>query len=472
MGRRKENIVFEQVEVSSIGSEGKSIARVDGYVLFVDGCIPGDVVDVQTTRRKSGYAEAVPLRFHRYSSDRTTPFCKHFGVCGGCKWQHLSYDKQLFYKQKQVTDNLERIGKVPLPPATPILAANPRTQYRNKLEFTFTDSRWLTDAEIKSEDGFDRNGLGFHLPGRFDRVLDLDECHLQGGASEDIRKALRGFAKESGLPFFNIRDQQGFLRNLIVRTASTGQLMALVQFYEDRPADIEKVMAFLKGRFPEITSLLYVVNPKANDTLDGLEPVCYAGNSYIEEEMEGLVFRVGPKSFYQTNSAQAYNLYKIARSYAALTGVETVYDLYTGTGTIANFIARHAKTVIGMEYVAEAVDDARENARRNNIINTSFYAGDIKTLLTPGFLEAHPAPDVVVTDPPRAGMHADVTAMLLRAAPKRIVYVSCNPATQARDIQLLSEAYDVAAYQPVDMFPHTYHVENVALLIRKPQAQA
>ncbi|MBC5992585.1 23S rRNA (uracil(1939)-C(5))-methyltransferase RlmD [Pontibacter cellulosilyticus] len=448
-------------------AEGKCLARHDNMVIFVGGVAPGDVVDLRVTRKKKSFMEAVPVAFREYSELRVQPFCEHFGVCGGCKWQHISYDTQLHYKQKQVKDNLERIGKVALPEFDPILGSEKTRYYRNKLEFTFSNTSWLTNEQIQSGQEFDRDALGFHIPGRFDKILDIKHCYLQPDPSNAIRLEVRNYAKQHNLPFFDIVKQEGYMRNLIIRTANTGELMVIVQVYEDRSEEMVALMEHLVTTFPEITSLQYVVNPKGNETYHDLEVVCYKGLPYIHEEMEGIKFRVGPKSFYQTNADQAYELYRLTRELAALTGNELVYDLYTGAGTIANFVAKQAREVIGIEYVPSAIEDAKINSQINNITNTTFYAGDMKDILSDELIERHGRPDVVITDPPRAGMHQDVVEKLLQVHPNRIVYVSCNPATQARDLELLSAKYDVTRVQPVDMFPQTHHVENIVLLTAK-----
>jgi 23S rRNA (uracil1939-C5)-methyltransferase len=430
--------------------------------------VPGDVVDLQVKRKKHHYAEAVAVRFHEYSEKRAVPFCQHYGVCGGCKWQCLQYEEQIRYKQKQVYDNLSRIGKVALPEFSPILGSEKTQFYRNKLEFTFSNKRWLTEEEVSRGDKYDQmNAVGFHIPGAFDKVLPIEKCWLQDDVSNQIRNAIRDYAYEHGISFFDLRSQEGLLRNLMIRTSSTGELMVLLQCClkneDDRPHMLE-VLQYVGDKFPQITSLLYVINNKCNDTIGDLQVEVFRGNDHIFEEMEGLRFKVGPKSFYQTNSEQAYVLYKVAREFAGLTGQELVYDLYTGTGTIANFVSRQARQVIGIEYVPEAIEDAKVNSQINGIENTLFYAGDMKDILTEEFIRRHGRPDVIITDPPRAGMHTDVINTILFAQPKRIVYVSCNPATQARDLQLLDAKYRVAKVQPVDMFPHTHHVENVVLL--------
>lgn len=472
MSRKKKSLpLLEKVTITDVAAEGKALAKVNDMVVFVPYVVPGDVVDLQVKRKKNKYAEAVAVHFHEYSSQRAVPFCQHYGVCGGCKWQCLSYEDQIKYKQKQVTDNLTRIGKIELPEISPILGSEKTEFYRNKLEFTFSDKRWLTEEEVKTEVKYEQmNAVGFHIPGAFDKVLAIEKCWLQDDISNQIRNTIRDYAYEKGLAFYNIRNHEGLLRNLMIRTSSTGELMVLLQVRVSVDKDLEQtkeLLAHVADKFPQITSLLYVVNNKQNDTINDLDVVVFKGNDHIFEEMEGLRFKVGPKSFYQTNSEQAYNLYKVARNFAQLTGNELVYDLYTGTGTIANFVSRQAKKVIGIEYVPEAIEDAKVNSAINGITNTLFYAGDMKDMLTQDFINEHGRPDVIITDPPRAGMHNDVIDVILFAEPKRIVYVSCNPATQARDLQLLDAKYKVIAVQPVDMFPHTHHVENVVLLEKK-----
>lgn len=464
MARGKKPLL-ENVRMEKIAAEGKSIAYVDEKVLFVPNTVPGDVVDVQVTRKRKNFLEGFVVRMHRLSDIRVPAFCSHFGVCGGCKWQHLPYEQQLQFKQQEITDNLERIGKVTLPGVQPI-AGSARTQYyRNKLEFTFSDKRFLTREEIGTPADIERTpALGFHVPGLFDKVVDIDTCYLQGEPSNGIRNFIREFALRHGYSFYNIREKRGLLRTLVIRTSSTGEVMVIVAFGEENAEARETLLDALREAFPQITSLMYVVNEKANDSLSDQEMILYHGRDHIFESMEGLRFKIGPKSFYQTNSEQAYELYKYTRELAGLTGGETVYDLYTGTGTIANFVARQARRVIGIEYVPEAIEDAVVNSALNGIDNTRFFAGDMKDILTDDFIRTHGAPDVIITDPPRAGMHADVVETILRAAPRKIVYVSCNSATQARDLQLMDAAYRVAAVQPVDMFPHTHHVENIVLL--------
>lgn len=467
MSRKMKNKVLENLTIERIASEGKCVTHYEGKVVFVPQVAPGDVVDVRITKGKSSFMEGQAIKIHKYSEDRVDPFCAHFGVCGGCKWQHINYTLQLSYKRQQVLDQFSRIAKVPIPEVMPIIGSADTQYYRNKLDFTFSNNRWLTREEIESGKDFERNALGFHIPKRFDKIVDIDHCYLQGGISNDVRNELRKFALENGITFFDMIQQVGLLRNLIIRTSSTGETMVIVQFGEDQPAEIQKVMEFLAERFPEITSLLYIVNLKKNETFHDQEIHTFKGRDYIIEKMEELEFRVGPKSFYQTNSEQAYQLYKVTREFADLKGDEVVYDLYTGTGTIANFVAKKAKQVIGIEYVDAAIEDAKLNAEVNGLENTLFYAGDMKDILNDDFINEHAAPDVIITDPPRAGMHEDVVNMLLKLEAPKIVYVSCNPATQARDVALLGEKYQVDKVQPVDMFPQTYHVENVVLLTLK-----
>lgn len=472
MARKKKELpLLEKVTITDVAAEGKAVAKVNELVIFVPYVVPGDVVDLQVKRKKNHYAEAVAVKFHEKSPLRTEPFCSHFGVCGGCKWQCLSYEEQLKYKQKQVFDNLTRIGKVELPEIRPILGSEKTRFYRNKLEFTFSNKRWLTEEEVKQDVKYDQmNAVGFHIPGAFDKVLAIDKCWLQDDISNQIRNAVRDYAYAHNFPFFDLRTQEGLLRNIMIRTSSTGELMVVLQCKvtdDEGRRKMEEILQFMADSFPQITSLMYVINNKCNDTIGDLDVEVFKGNDHIFEEMEGLRFKVGPKSFYQTNSEQAYNLYKVAREFAGLTGNELVYDLYTGTGTIANFVARQARKVVGIEYVPEAIEDAKVNSALNGIDNTLFYAGDMKDILTNDFIAEHGRPDVIITDPPRAGMHNDVIDVILAAEPKRIVYVSCNPATQARDLQLLDGKYKVTAVQPVDMFPHTHHVENVVQLERR-----
>lgn len=472
MARKKKELpLLEKVTITDVAAEGKAVAKVNELVIFVPYVVPGDVVDLQVKRKKNHYAEAVAVKFHEKSPLRTEPFCSHFGVCGGCKWQCLSYEEQLKYKQKQVFDNLTRIGKVELPEFRPILGSEKTRFYRNKLEFTFSNKRWLTEEEVKQDVKYDQmNAVGFHIPGAFDKVLAIDKCWLQDDISNQIRNAVRDYAYAHNFPFFDLRTQEGLLRNIMIRTSSTGELMVVLQCKvtdDEGRRKMEEILQFMADSFPQITSLMYVINNKCNDTIGDLDVEVFKGNDHIFEEMEGLRFKVGPKSFYQTNSEQAYNLYKVAREFAGLTGNELVYDLYTGTGTIANFVARQARKVVGIEYVPEAIEDAKVNSALNGIDNTLFYAGDMKDILTNDFIAEHGRPDVIITDPPRAGMHNDVIDVILAAEPKRIVYVSCNPATQARDLQLLDGKYKVTTVQPVDMFPHTHHVENVVQLERR-----
>lgn len=472
MARKKKELpLLEKVAITGVAAEGKALARVNDLVVFVPYVVPGDVVDLQVRRKKHSYAEAEAVKFYEYSAERAKPFCKHYGVCGGCKWQCLAYEHQLKYKQQQVYDALTRIGKVELPEIIPILGSEQICEYRNKLEFTFSNKRWLTWEEVARNVQYDNmDALGFHISGAFDKVLDIEECWLMTGLNNRLRNGIRDFAHRENIPFYDLRSHSGVLRSMMIRTSTTGEVMLLLQARVECDNDmvqLEKVLQYIADAFPEVTSLLYVVNNKCNDTFGDLEVVTYKGTDVIYEEMEGLRFKVGPKSFYQTNSKQAYNLYKVAREFASLTGDEVVYDLYTGTGTIANFVASKAKKVIGIEYVEDAIIDARVNAELNGFDNLAFFAGDMKDILTRDFINEHGRPDVIITDPPRAGMHEDVVSTILFAAPKRIVYVSCNPATQARDLQLLDADYKVVAVRPVDMFPHTHHVENVVLLERR-----
>ena len=458
--------ILEKVEIAAFAAEGKSLARVDNFVLFLEKAVPGDVADIQITKLKKNYGEAKVLKFHSYSTLRAQPACQHFGTCGGCKWQHLGYDKQLEFKTQQVVDALEKIGKLEFPPIMPILGSAKIYEYRNRLDFTYCNSRWLTTEEIKSGQPFSQNVLGFHAPGRFDKVLEIDHCHLQPEPSNAIRNFSRAFALEHGASFYDIKNQAGLLRQLVIRTASTGEIMVIVWFNEANDFN-ELFMNALLVKFPQITSLVFAVNNKRNDSMSDLVVEIYAGKPVIEEVMEGLKFRVGPKSFYQTNSMQAYELYKVTRDFAGLTGKEKVYDLYTGTGTIALFVAKQASKVIGLEYVEAAVADARLNAELNGITHAQFFAGDMKDVLNAQFVETHGKPDVVITDPPRAGMHEEVVKRIVEMGPEKVVYVSCNPATQARDLAMMNEAFKIAKVQPVDMFPHTHHVENVVLLEKR-----
>lgn len=470
MGRRNTNrIVLENLEIIDAGAKGKSIAKAeDGRVVFVSNAVPGDIATIQTTKKRKAYFEGTAISFSKYSDKRVEPACAHFGTCGGCKWQFMGYDHQLFYKQKEVENNLRRIGKVELPEISPILGAAAQYFYRNKMEFSFSDNKWLTLEQIKSDDVIlDRNALGFHIPGMWDKILDLEKCHLQADPSNAIRDFIKKTAIELEMPFFNTRKQEGILRTLMIRTSSTGDVMVLVQFFKEDEAKRTLLMDAIVSEFPELTSLLYVINSKGNDTIYDQEVICYHGTDHIFEEMEGLQFKINAKSFYQTNSQQAYELYKITRDFANLKGDEVVYDLYTGTGTIAQFIAKKAGRVIGVESVPEAIEAAKENAILNGIDNVSFYVGDMKKVFNEAFTNQHGMPDVVITDPPRDGMHGDVVAQLLRIAAPKIVYVSCNSATQARDLSLLDEHYKITKIQAVDMFPQTFHVENVVLLEKR-----
>lgn len=470
--------LLEHITIESVAAEGKCIFHYDDKVVFVPFCVPGDVVDVQITKKKHSFMEGRVERIISYSKVRETPMCEHFGICGGCKWQNLPYEEQLKAKQQQVFDQLTRIGKVELPPFQPILGSVKTKEYRNKLEFGCANKRWYTKEEIAAlppkEEGQEGNlsesAIGFHITGAFDKIYPIKKCWLMDDLHNEIRNEISRYAKENSMSFYDIRAQHGLLRDLMMRNSNTGEFMLLVQFHYDEEGDEQKAMQLLQhiaDTFPQITSLIYVDNQKGNDTFGDLELTTFKGTDFIYETMEDLKFKVGPKSFYQTNTDQAYHLYCVARSFAQLTGGELVYDLYTGTGTIANFVAHQAKQVIGIEYVPEAIEDAKENSHVNGINNTLFYAGDMKDILTDDFIQGHGQPDVIITDPPRAGMHADVVKVILNAAPKRIVYVSCNPATQARDLQLMDADYKVAAVQPVDMFPHTPHVENVVLLERR-----
>lgn len=468
MSRKKKELpLLEKVLITDVAAEGKAIARVNDLVVFVPYVVPGDIADLQVRRKRHNYAEAEAVKIHQYSQKRAEPFCQHYGLCGGCVWQILPYEEQLRYKQKQVTDNLTRIGKVQLPEITPIIGSAKTRCYRNKLEFTFSNKRWLTREEVASGAAFERNAAGFHITGAFDKVLPIEKCMLQDDISNQIRNAVRDYALLHGFSFYDLRAHRGMMRNMIVRTSSTGELMVIIAARIENAEEKQQflsLMQFVKESFPQITSLQYVVNNKMNDSIGDLDVTLFSGRDHIFEEMEGLKFKIGPKSFYQTNSEQAYNLYKVVRQFAALTGTEQVYDLYTGTGTIANFVAGQAHCVTGIEYVPEAIEDAKVNSAINGIENTRFYAGDMKDILTEDFIARNGKPDVIITDPPRAGMHPDVVNVILSASPKRIVYVSCNPATQARDLQLLDARYRVTAVQPVDMFPQTHHVENVVLL--------
>jgi len=465
--REKKEIIIKDLLVESVAAEGKCVARRDGQVIFITETAPGDIVDVRITRKKKSFLESIPIHYHTKSNQRVEPFCAHFDMCGGCKWQHLNYTAQINYKQQQVQDQLERIGKLDLPEILPIIPSKKTTHYRNKLEYTFTPKRWLTKEEISSGEELDRRGAGFHAPGRFDKVIDIENCHLQPEPSNELRLFVKYFTINNGFSFYNVAKFEGLMRNLIVRTASTGEIMTTIQFAENDPERIELLCAETAKVFPEITSLNYVVNTKKNDKFHDLDVVNYSGTPYIMEEMEDVKFRIGPKSFFQTNTDQALRLYQEARKLAALSGNEIVYDLYTGTGSIANFIAGSAKIVIGIESIPEAIEDAKVNSEINGISNTNFIAGDARELLNQEFFETHGSPEVIITDPPRAGMHEDVVRAIIAASPKRIVYISCNPATQARDLEWMADDYKVETVQPIDMFPHTHHVENIVLIVKK-----
>ncbi len=468
---RTERTILQNVEVIDIAEEGRGIGKADNLVLFIDKGVPGDIVNAEIYRKKKNFAEAKIHSIIQFSDLRTEPFCQHFGVCGGCKWQHMTYDAQLHFKQKSVTDALERLAKIDVSECEEILPSSQTRFYRNKLEFTFSNKRWLTNGENLAEKEPDMDALGFHVPLRFDKILKIEKCHLQADPSNEIRNEVDVFAKANNISYYDLRNHEGALRNLIIRTTSIGEVMVVVVFAYPEEGQVEKLMQFIQSRFPEITSLLYIINQKKNDTIFDQEINVYAGRDHIFEEIpanfvegEALRFKIGAKSFYQTNSLQAHELYRIAKNFAGFTGDELVYDLYTGAGTIANFVARNVRKVIGIEYVPSAIEDAWINSQINNITNTDFYAGDMKDLLTAEFVSQHGKPDVIITDPPRAGMHPDVVQRLLEIEAKKIVYVSCNAATQARDIAMINEKYRVARIRPVDMFPHTQHVENVVLL--------
>lgn len=472
MSRKKKSLpVLENITITDYAAEGKALARVNELVVFVPFAVPGDVVDLQVRRKKHSYCEAEIIRFIKYSERRVKPFCQHFGICGGCKWQNIPYDEQLRMKQKQVYDQLTRIGKVNLPEFNQILGSVKTQGYRNKLEFGCSNRRWLTQEEIASGSDFTQmNAVGFHITGAFDKILPIEKCWLMDDLQNKIRNAIRDYAYEHDIVFYDIRRQCGLLRDIMVRNSDTGEWMVLIQFHYEKDEDeviAKNLLQHIADSFPEITSLLYVNNQKGNDTFNDLNIEVFKGNDYIYETMDGLTFKVGAKSFYQTNTKQAYHLYSVVRDFANLTGNELVYDLYTGTGTIANFVSRYAKRVIGIEYVPEAIEDAKINSEINNISNTLFFAGDMKDILTESFISENGTPDIIITDSPRAGMHPDVVQTIIKTASKRIVYVSCNPATQARDLSLLDNLYEVVAVQPVDMFPHTPHVENVVLLNRR-----
>lgn len=471
--KRKEQPIIENVTITDVAAEGKSLVRINDLVVFVPFVVPGDVVDLKILKKKHSYAEAVAVKFHKLSDVRAVPFCQHFGICGGCKWQNLPYEEQLRFKQKQVTDCLERIAKVELPEISPILGSENTVRYRNKLEYSFSNMRWLTSEELEQVDNTaDRKqpGLGFHIPGAFDKVLHIESCWLQDEISDRIRNAAYAYAVEHDIPFINLRSQEGILRDMMVRVVTTGQIMVLLQAKVETPKQEELFMGLMRhisDSFPEITSLMYVINNKCNDTFGDLDVHVFRGEECIYETMENLKFKIGPKSFFQTNSRQAYRLYSVVRDLAKLEENDVVYDLYTGTGTIAQFLSSKVRKVVGIEYVPEAIEDAKVNASLNNIDNAIFFAGDMKDVLNASFIAEHGTPDVIVTDPPRVGMHKDVIDVILAAAPRRIVYVSCNPATQARDVAMLDSQYKVTAVQPVDMFPHTQHVEVVTVLERR-----
>ncbi len=468
MQKIKKNFTLENLEVVDTSTEGKAIARHDGMVVFIDGAVPGDIVDVNVYRKKKNFSEAKTEKIVRLSPFRVDPVCEHFGTCGGCKWQNLAYEKQLEFKQKYVYDAFTRIGKLTFPELLPIVGNKTPYFYRNKLEYSFSNKKWLSQDEMQSGEIVEnKNGLGYHIAGLFDKVLDIKNCYLQSEPSNSLRNKIREYAFRKNLTFFDIRNKSGFLRTLMIRSTSTGEVMVVVSVFEWLEKELFELLEFIKNEFPQVTCLQYVHNDKGNDTLHGLEVKTYHGKDHISETMEGLKFKISAKSFYQTNSDQAEVLYRITREFAGLTGNEIVYDLYTGTGTIANYVARHASKVTGIEYVEDAILDARENSLNNGVSNTQFFAGDMKDVLNEEFFSLHGRPDVIITDPPRAGMHEDVVRSILKADPLRIVYVSCNPSTQARDLELLEEKYKITKVQPVDMFPQTAHVENVVLLERK-----
>lgn len=469
MSRKNRKQIFTNIDIIDAGAKGKVIGKApDGKVIFLSNAVPGDIVDVQTFKKRKAYYEGKAIKFIKLSEKRTSPKCEHFGTCGGCKWQHMDYEQQLYYKEKEVVNNLSRIGHLKLPKVTPILASEQHYFYRNKMEFSFSDSRWLTPDEINSnEDITDKNALGFHIPGMWDKILDIKTCYLQGHSSNDIRNSVKKFAIDNNLKFFNPRNQSGFLRTLMIRTSSIGEIMVVLQFFKDDKSQRELILRHIASDFPNINSLQYVINQKGNDTIYDQQVHCFKGRDFILEKMEGLTFKINAKSFYQTNSQQAYELYKITRNFAGLTGKELVYDLYTGTGTIAQFVAKNAKKVIGIEAVPEAIEAAKENALFNQIDNVEFHVGDMKTIFNSQFIESHGRPDVLITDPPRDGMHKNVVSQILNIAPNKIVYVSCNSATQARDLALMDLEYEISKTQSVDMFPQTHHVENVVLLTKR-----
>lgn len=469
MGRKNKNIIFEYVEVVDAGAKGKSVAKApDGRVIFLSDAIPGDIVDVQTTKKRTAYFEGFVTKFHKKSDKRVEPLCEHFGYCGGCKWQNMSYAEQLYYKQKEVENNLKRLGRIEIPELLPIVGSQQTFFYRNKMEFSFSDTRWLTPEEIANTHEIDnRNGLGFHISGAWDKILDIKKCYLQEDPSNAIRLAIKQFALDNAMDFYSPRHQTGFLRSMMIRISSLGEIMLVIQFFKEDKAKRELLLNFVAQTFPQITSLQYIINGKANDSIYDQDIICYKGADCIYEEMEGLRFKINAKSFYQTNSKQAYELYKVTRDFAQLSGNELVYDLYTGTGTIAQFVAKQAKKVVGVEAVPEAIEDARNNALHNGIHNAVFYVGDMKNVFNQAFIAKNGVPDVIITDPPRDGMHKDVVQQILNIAPQRVVYVSCNSATQARDLSLMDAIYKVTKVQPVDMFPQTHHVENVVLLEKR-----
>lgn len=472
MGRKRKKILLENITISDAGAKGKAVTRLDnGLVVFVEGAVPGDVCDVLVHKKRNSFMVGKPIKFHSYSNLRREAICEHFGLCGGCKWQFMDYKHQLHFKQKEVEDSLTRLGGLKIPPVSPILGCKDEFNYRNKMDYAFTNRRWIRPEERGTgKEVLERNGVGFRVTGFWDKVIDLNECHLQAEPSNAIRNAARDYALEHKLEFFDITEKKGFLRNLIIRMSSTGEIMALFQFFHEDIEQREGLLSHIADKFPEITSLLYCINPKGNETIFDLDIIIYQGNDFIYEEMESLKFKIGPKSFYQTNSAQAYVLYKVIRDFADISKDNLVYDLYTGTGTIAQFVSRKAKKVVGVESVPEAIEAAKENAKNNNIDNCTFYVGDMKEVFTTQFITENGHPDIIITDPPRDGMHKKVVGQILDVAPKKVVYVSCNPATQARDLALMKEHYKVIKVQPIDMFPQTFHVENVVLLEKNYEA--
>jgi len=458
------NKVFENIEIEKVASEGKCIARINGFAVFVDGAAPGDIVNIKIVKKKKNYLEGRIIQFHSYSSLRVAPFCEHYGLCGGCKWQHLDYKNQVDAKRQQIIDNFERIGKFEFPEVNPIIQSEHTEFYRNKLEYTFSSKRWLSQEEIASAEIIDRNGVGFHIPRQFDKIVDINKCFLQKEPTNEIRNAIREFALINNLSFYNISEFKGLLRNLVIRSSSTDQLMVIMQFGENDEKGIKLLMDFLKSDFPGIDSLYYVVNLKKNETFHDQHLILYDGKPFIEENISGLTFKIGPKSFFQTNTEQTEKLYSKALTMASLKGDELIYDLYTGTGTIASYVAKKSRKVIGIETIKEAIEDAKENATLNDISNTEFFVGDIEDIMNEEFFIQHGQPDLIITDPPRAGMHSSVVETIIKAKPKRIVYISCNPATQARDLERLTDVYKIEEVQPFDMFPHTHHLENIVSL--------